>query len=216
MKIIRLKEVDVYSFRISECLPKIDYFYSILSHDEIKKMNRYYKDSDKKTYIVCRGLLRDLLAQYIKIPPKDIVFMYGKHGKPGLVKYDIHFNLSHSVDFAIIGISKYYPLGVDIEKKIFLEDFCHLAKSNFSTMEYSRLKNSPAEKQIQIFYSIWTQKEALVKATGVGLTFGLSHWSTQPESNMYDIVIDQITYQMIPLDLHNNYSTCLCIMQKGE
>jgi 4'-phosphopantetheinyl transferase len=120
-----------------------------------------------------RGTLRTILGQYLDIAPKQVEFEYQPRGKPLLAAkfadQGLLFNLSHSQDLALLGISYQNQIGVDLEYIRTMSDLEGLAKRFFSAREYEYLRLlSPAQQQ-QIFFRYWTCKEAYLKATGDGL-----------------------------------------------
>jgi 4'-phosphopantetheinyl transferase len=120
-----------------------------------------------------RGTLRTILGQYLDIAPKQVEFEYQPRGKPLLAAkfadQGLLFNLSHSQDLALLGVSCQHQIGVDLEYIRTMSDLEGLAKRFFSAREYEYLRLlSPAQQQ-QIFFRYWTCKEAYLKATGDGL-----------------------------------------------
>ncbi|MDP2613941.1 4'-phosphopantetheinyl transferase superfamily protein, partial [Oceanobacter sp. 2_MG-2023] len=65
-------------------------------------------------------------------------------------------------------------IGLDIEspcnRSLIDEEILPIAKRNFSAQENSLLNTATIEFRIKHFYRIWTIKEAILKAVGVGLT----------------------------------------------
>ena len=101
------------------------------------------------------------------VPSLDI--HEGAHGKPYLEGMPVHFNLSHSGNMVLCGISD-RPIGVDIQKQ---EAGSHerLWNRYFKGQEKELLNCCTSkEEQEAMFYRLWTQKEAYGKLTGEGLT----------------------------------------------
>src|SRR5260221_13237392 len=69
---------------------------NLLSPDEIERANRFRFAIHRQRFIISRGLLRKTLSLYTGIPPEQIVFSYGSHGKPYLKEspLQIQFNTS--------------------------------------------------------------------------------------------------------------------------
>ncbi len=116
-----------------------------------------------------RSLFGELLAKWfisdrLKEPFQNIQFVLDKNGKPNLAGGRIHFNISHSGDWVVVGIHN-DPIGVDIEE---VKDFniFEIAKSTFSSEELRYLIKSPKAKQIEIFFKMWTLKESWLKCIG--------------------------------------------------
>ena len=111
-------EIHVWLIRIQSEKKNIEKLRNQISADEFEKSNRYVFEKDRSSYLVSRGILRILLAQYLNLSPKLIKFKYNKYGKPylGMSKRRmVQFNLSHSNEYCLIAISKFSEIGVDIE-----------------------------------------------------------------------------------------------------
>jgi 4'-phosphopantetheinyl transferase len=59
-----------------------------------------------------------------------------------------------------------------------------MAETWFSPVESARLFTLAPEKQLDGFYHVWTQKEAFVKAHGVGLSLPLDNFSVEVDSDV--------------------------------
>lgn len=79
---------------------------------------------------------------------------------------DIDFNISHSAEYVICAISLTAKVGIDIEeiKPVSFTEF----KSFFSDTECEKIEQ--AVDSTYSFYTNWTQKEAFLKAIGMGLS----------------------------------------------
>src|SRR3990167_1739329 len=148
----------------------------LLSADEMVRGNRFVKESDQIKFFVGKAILRQVLSLYLKIPPAQIVFMLGKNEKPYLSHRKLQFNLSHSGACQLIAVTAEDEIGVDVEHARIKQDCLALAERFFAKSEYEAIKKLPAENQMAAFYRCWTRKEAFIKATGLGLSFGLSEF----------------------------------------
>ena len=162
-----------------------------LSSDEKSRAGRYVFDSDRKHFIVARGILRQLLGAYMNLPPAQLRFCYGPQGKPELDPEHFQsaprFNLSHSHGLALYAFSHGRELGIDIEKVA--PDFAgdDIAKKFFSATELAELRNLPPEQRDEGFFLCWTRKEAYIKARVGGLQIPLHSFTVslapgKPES----------------------------------
>lgn len=145
-----------------------------LSPDECQRADRFVRPIDRHSFIAARGILRSLLGGYLHQPPESIEFGYAERGKPFLAgdSHSLEFNLSHAGGIALYAFARHRRVGIDVES--FRElDILPLAERFFSDREYRQLCNYPPEAQPAAFFSLWTAKEALLKATGEGL-LGLS------------------------------------------
>ena len=82
----------------------------------------------------------------------------------------ISFNVSHSGKHGLIAIAPKGRLGVDIEERTDRRDFDRLIEAAFGPDEQTDLKRERASGNVQLFYKLWTVKEALIKALGTGLS----------------------------------------------
>lgn len=207
-------DVDIYIFKISDYLNDVDECIKVLSTDEKDRAERYKFDKDKTSYALARGKLRSILSNYLNIKPCSIMFSYGEFGKPELVKEqnfsNIHFNVSHSGDYILIGISESGAIGVDVEKVSEDIDLPSISERFFSADEAAYLNKLSGDKSLKSFFKVWTQKEALIKANGMGLSFGLDSWSTKPEEDIYIISIDDKKYSVTNIDISNEYYGAMC------
>lgn len=166
-------EIHVWQAALDASPPQLARLESLLSADERARAQRFRLARDQRRFIASRGALRSILASYLDCDPSGIQFCYGKHGKPLLSPVrggaNLHFNLSHSADLALIAVRQSGEVGVDIE--LVREDFaCGLiAKRFFCDTEVAWLECvMPAERH-KSFFRIWTRKEAFLKATGEGV-----------------------------------------------
>jgi len=146
---------------------------SILSEDERDRASRYYSEVHRRRYVHFRTALRKLLGAYLSCAPSSISFEYDYYGKPAIEPPSdprVHFNVSHSDDVALICISRRFAPGVDVERVRELSDLEQLAARIMSESELARFHELPPAMRSRAFFSAWTQKEAVLKAQGVGLS----------------------------------------------
>ncbi|MBX9589014.1 MAG: 4'-phosphopantetheinyl transferase superfamily protein [Hyphomonadaceae bacterium] len=136
--------------------------------------NRQARDEFART----RALLRALLARHTGRPAGALQITAGAYGKPALVGAEgVHFNVSHSGGLALIAIAP-SDVGIDIERMDSSVDYRGVAGTIFSRAENERLHRAPEAQRGDVFFSIWTRKEAYLKATGQGFSSALPMIST--------------------------------------
>lgn len=135
--------------------------------------------SARLEFIKARALLRlALAANWPGRQVHDFTFAMRENGKPHLADSDrLHFNVSHSGDMALIAVAA-IPVGVDIERKDESIDHLGVAESVFSASERHILLKAPKAERSNVFFSLWTRKEAYLKATGHGFSSHLDLIST--------------------------------------
>lgn len=163
------RNIDVWSVELNLDRDRLSEFSGFLSLEERQRAAKFINPIHSDRWIAARGYLRYILSQYLDLPPAQIVFSYGAQGKPTISSCPIEFNLSHSRDRAVYGISTKYPIGIDLEY-IHPLAAADLVDRFFSPTEQSLFHNLPIEIQQAAFFHAWTQKEAYLKACGTGLS----------------------------------------------
>jgi 4'-phosphopantetheinyl transferase len=153
-------------------------FEKILSLEEIIKSRQFLFKKERDRFIISRGALRTILSSYLNEHPGKFVFGYGTHGKPFLTHpptaCNLKFNLSHSIDMAIIAVSPSTNLGIDLEKVRTLPQLKQIVERFFSQEECLFFESANSEVRERTFFQIWTRREAAAKALGLDLSAALS------------------------------------------
>jgi 4'-phosphopantetheinyl transferase len=182
----------IFIIDISSEFEKITDYNSVLSQQEIAKAARFFKQEDKQNYLVRRYALRMLLGAYLRQSPAEIRFHQSANRKPSLP--GINFNTSHTSNFAVIALSE-SPIGIDIEKVHPDFQFSDLLNQCFSPEEITYVNSSSDVPMI--FFTLWTRKEALLKATGEGIVDNLQQVSAMEvhtERNNFNYQLHSMHY----------------------
>ncbi|HWI60598.1 MAG TPA: 4'-phosphopantetheinyl transferase superfamily protein [Symbiobacteriaceae bacterium] len=146
----------------------------VLSPDERTRADRYKFEQDRRRFIAARASMRAILGARLGLAPERVPFRYGPHGKPALAECragePLHFNLSDSGDWAVLGLTHAGEIGVDIEALRPIPEIASIAERFFSPAEEAWLRSLPLHEQPWAFHRIWTCKEAYLKALGAGLS----------------------------------------------
>lgn len=96
----------------------------------------------------------------------------------------VDFNISHSGEYVVCAISKTNRIGIDIEeiKDIPLLEF----ENQFSKQELEEILQN--KNSLHAFYTLWTQKEAFLKAIGTGLYVPLNKISVKENKIIWNNV----------------------------
>jgi len=173
-----------------------------LSAEEQAKAARFRQDGDRLRFAAGRVVLKYLVGGYLDLPPQTLHFDLGERGKPFLaVASDLQFNLSHSGDWIVVGISKTAAVGVDVERVVPLPDRHSLLQAYFSPGERQRVESVPAERRLKTLYEAWARKEAYLKMLGRGLVDDLDRidCSTGRPGEMW---VSTSAEQRSPVTLH--------------
>ena len=103
-------------------------------------------------------LLRDGLKRLGFAAGSLASLRYSRHGKPAL-DLPVHFSLAHCVGRVVCALSTAGPVGVDIEP---IGELTAAQFGKYLTAE----ERAWAGVDPRRFYSLWTRKEAVVKAAG--------------------------------------------------
>lgn len=171
----RLNEVVVWSVELCAAPAQLQQYTAWLSSDELARANRFLFPDIRERFIVCRAALREILARTLGQPPQQVTFRYGKWGKPllsGPLPYPLYFNVSHSAELALIGISQ-HPLGIDVEVPHDRVNLKAIVSQILSPQEAIVWEQLPPQQRNALTLPLWVCKEALLKAMGLGIAEGL-------------------------------------------
>jgi 4'-phosphopantetheinyl transferase len=153
-------------------LDQMDEQQSCLSADERARAGRFHAAIHRQRFIGSRSMLRRILAAYLKAPPADLRFSYGRYGKPSLAAGEtpkpLEFNLSHSGGMWLLGVSE-RAVGVDVEEINEGVDLTSIARRMFPAEVVDELLCCECAHRVRRFFELWTQHEAQCKASGLGL-----------------------------------------------
>lgn len=160
-----------------------NFFRHYLSPDEYKRAGAYRILEKQHEFIITRGLLRVLMFRATREYPRDLEFISNVHGKPALLPahnpLNVQFNVSHSHGLCLIALTRDKPVGIDVESTQRENDCEALAQRFFSPAEVAALMAVPPEHRRRAFFTCWTRKEALLKATGKGITIPLDSFDVE-------------------------------------
>ena len=97
---------------------------------------------------------------------RDVEWSYNEHGKPFLPNGP-YFSISHCKEGIAVAIDD-EPVGIDIEAIRHAEEDLIQRTMNEQERAISDNRQTPVQKD-RAFTRLWTQKEAIVKAEGVGI-----------------------------------------------
>ncbi|HNW56143.1 MAG TPA: 4'-phosphopantetheinyl transferase superfamily protein [Bacteroidales bacterium] len=160
-------ETEVYFGLVDELCDKAADYEQVLSDNERSRADKFKFAEDRFTFITSHGFLRKILACKLGIEPSEIDFYIDENNKPWLEGDKYYFNISHTKNAFVIVLSEYYPSGIDIEYTLQKIDIDSVARIAFSEKERASLiKDQNLQDN---FFRLWTRKEALLKAIGVGI-----------------------------------------------
>lgn len=178
-------------------------FRSWLSVSELMTLNAFRFEDDRLTYLVAHALLRATLARYTGTNPKNLQFQSNPFNKPFIAApldaLGLHFNLSHTNGIVAIAFTKLGPVGIDAESTHQAKNVTEIAENILTPNEYVNLMQHHNADRLTRLMKYWTLKEAFVKATGVGLTYGLQTFEFDLDAQPQPII-----RFLSPTDTHAN------------
>ena len=194
-------EVHVWQVGLEGGPEKLSQYRGWLSEDEIERADRFLKDEHRYRFTVARGLLRQLLGEYLRAAPEGLRFSYASGGRPFLTgnfpRPVPDFNLAHSGGAALFAFALNREVGIDVEAFREGVDEAAIAKRYFHPQEVEALLGLPDSERRREFFRLWTRKEAYLKAGGEGMS-GIAR---RPE--------DDAKYRVLSLDLGDDWAAAL-------
>jgi 4'-phosphopantetheinyl transferase len=173
--------IHVWTFSIEGEPELVQRCRACLSSGEQHRADRFVFARDRTRYTIAHAVLRHLLSRYCDVPPEALRFEASGAGKPILLRpalpahaATLHFNLTHSEDRALVGVSEGRELGVDLEKVRANIEALSISQHYFFGSERDAIAASPTPGDT--FFRYWVAKEAVLKAQGIGLGFPLDRF----------------------------------------
>ena len=199
---------------------------AILDDAERARAARFRFARHRREYLATHALARVALSHVHPLPPHAWSFSVNPYGKPSPIpECGLRFNQSNSVELAVCLVARpaarpaarpvtgiaAYPgaaaaavgaeVGVDVESFARAEEIVPLAARVFSAAERAQLDALPAAERPDRALSLWTLKEAYIKARGMGLSLplhGISFIFDGPEAMRFENGPQAIRFEVAP------------------
>ncbi|HTW63527.1 MAG TPA: 4'-phosphopantetheinyl transferase superfamily protein [Bryobacteraceae bacterium] len=180
---LNAREVQLWAARLEASDDTLGRISAWLSSDETDRAARFRFEKHRRAFVLGRGVLRALAANYLQIDPAEVRFIYGPKGKPTLAGSGcpLRFNVSNSGDVAVYGFTLDCEIGVDVEHRRRPVEIENIARRFFAPGEVAELMSLPEDDRHQGFFNCWTRKEAYIKAVGDGLSVPLDSFEVTLE-----------------------------------
>ena len=166
-------ECRVWWASIADAGPHLE---PLLSAQERERWGAYVQADDRLRFLTGAALLRHAAAGCVSVTPgrlrvdRTCLGCGAQHGKPRLPDHpEFDVSVSHSGEHVAVALARGPRIGVDIERIHDVETH-ELARSAFTSTEAAELAALPAGERAAAFFALWTRKESIVKALGVGIT----------------------------------------------
>lgn len=167
--------IHVWGFILEDEPGVVEDCRALLSAQERHRADRFVFARDRSRYVVAHGVLRRLLGRYSGFAAESLDFEASATGKPVLRNGPVlHFNLTHSENGALLGVSASRELGIDLERVRANIEVHAISSHYFFGSEREAIAASATPDTT--FFRYWVAKEAVLKAQGIGLGFPLDRF----------------------------------------
>lgn len=174
-------ERDLHVWSIDLTLDPPEEHRSDLPPSILARAARFRFPLDRRRYLTSHSALRQILSAYVgKVARRE--FELSELGKPSLPGNPVQFNLSHAGDLAMVAVHHELPVGIDVERVQRTSDLPELAQRYFAPEECREVLSLSPDAMPLGFYRCWTRKEAIIKATGEGLSRPLNSFAVSIEA----------------------------------
>lgn len=147
---------------------------ALLTPEEEARWQRYKFEQHRRESLATRALVRIALSHQRAVAPETWRFKENEHGKPFLdPDCGVQFNLSNSVGLVVCIVAEGIQVGVDVEAQARSPRIIEVVGRVFSNAERAQLAELDDAAKLDRVLSLWTLKEAYIKARGMGLSLPL-------------------------------------------
>lgn len=213
--------VQVWYWALDVSAEQQTQYWALLDAETQARALRFRTEQLQQRFIAAHGGLHALLSTHAACEAQTLRFAYSDKGKPSLLgaDTDLQFNLSHSEGWAACALARGRAVGVDIEaRERSISNPLSLAKRFFSAEECADLQALPAEQLQSAFLRAWVAKEAVLKATGEGLS-GLDHCRIAVSFDQQAAILalgtgEEKNWQLQYLPEQADFIGCLCVQRR--
>ncbi len=154
---------------------------ALLEEPELARGARLLRPQDRIVHRLAHALLQRALRGALGRSSCPLV--RGEFGRPELAQapeQPLWFNLSHTAGMVVCALA-HAPVGIDVEGTQGDRDWHGIASRFFHPNELAWIERAPTSARQTRFTTVWTLKEAVVKAAGRGLTIPFSSFAVDPD-----------------------------------
>lgn len=177
------------------------------------RMAEFRDDAALTSWCLSRIVSRSALASIIGRSPRDVSFSYGPFGKPLLPESGIYFNWAHAPGCLVLAVSRGCDLGCDVEDSLRLDANVSDVSESCYVLEERRWideSESPDVRWMR-FLGLFVEKEARLKAKGVGLSDPLC----SVPGTLRDIPFSSRDVTCFRCGSGRRYVAALCLLRTG-
>lgn len=141
----------------------------VLPTQERERSLRFRQEQHRDAYVMAHAIWRLVLGEVLGIAAEDVALVSTAHGQPCLPGTGYATSLSHSGNHVAIAVARTECVGIDVERAPPRAGMRDLLKVVCTPEEANVMSTLPLPQQEAALLALWTRKEALLKAFGVGL-----------------------------------------------
>jgi 4'-phosphopantetheinyl transferase len=204
---------------VAEACWRLPWHHELLDIVERRRAAALREPADKDRFILAAALLRFVVAEELGCDPTEVPVDRSctrcgePHGRPRVLGSPLEVSVSHSGDLVMVATSWNGMVGVDVEKVIDV-DVAELRPLVLAGEETFPLLD------VKDFYIVWTRKEALLKATGHGLTIPMTNVVLGPPNEPPRLrqLGSWVGFPpaLTDLTVDDDYSAALAVLSRGQ
>ncbi len=214
---MNLKNFAFKSNELLICWINLDQWHtdgSELSTAENSRAAKLLTALDRRRFTAARSALRTLIASFINTDPRELAFTIDTYGKPHLKGNPaLQFSLTHCGPLAGIAMSTHGAVGLDCERLTLVDDMTSFCRRICSSTEWEIIRSLKGENLIKALFQIWTRKEAILKAIGVGLYYPLRKMTVLDRNHTHELHVEIPEFGpwwISTIDLPVTYAAACC------
>ena len=210
--------VDLWELDLDVAVEALAALEELLTEAERRRAQRYRFDVHRRRFTVRRATLRRLLGRYLSLAPAKVPIEQTDLGKPFVRGAPFDFSASSSNECAVFAFSR-ARVGADVEEIRSMSDALGIAKRFFTRDEFEELEKVEPARQSEAFLHVWTVKEAVLKALGVGLTCSLRAFRVSGTPEAPVVIVDEsasVPSQQWGLHRSSDHRRIIAVAVEGE
>jgi len=199
-----------------------------LDEVERRRCERLVRADDRARFVAGRLLARRAVAGELGCAPGDVRIVQrcavcgGAHGKPRVAGHaGLGLSIAHAGEHVVVAVARGRDVGIDVERVGPYEDLAGRDAGVLHDAERAVLAALAPAERARAFCSYWTRKEALLKASGEGLTVELATLHLTAPADAPAIVAGPPSLPpervwMRDLDAGDGYGACVALLGPGD
>lgn len=149
-----------------------------LSKGDRRRVSRYVSEKDRRRATVRMARRRQIMSSLIGVHADDVDIQSDARGKTFAMatpETRIELTSSHCEDVGVVACTIGRQIGIDVESSKEFPSAARFVSRIATSDEEKQISAVPAEERSVALLTLWTRKEAYLKATGEGIGSGTHH-----------------------------------------